>query len=556
MTSSTGTTPVVVSMFFIIEENLWHHTIITVAILVSRCPPLRRRSVNHHLQLYNSVRRRRPCPTTVLDITNRCGIRKLSFSFHFYKMLWRCIHLRCCHPPAAVAISFCSSRMEVDCTSSNREFGPLISANAVDEEVPVIDASEATATFSTAPGINHTTENRMSADSVAHDKGIGAASVETQGPGKNTSALKKGREAITIAASAISSSPCAAPPVSRTDNRIMYTYPELLKRCTDNKLYRAGPVVVFSLGCLTSPSVFHTRRYILPVGFTSVRSFTSFVQPDTQCPYICEILDSGDEKQALFRVTCIDDVEQPVVALSPSAAWRQVVRMIRAKAQHSGIVINFSDQISGLVMFGVVHPSIQQTLRGLAGSARCRSMEYFEHKTGYEDGADVDVIDASTYAPHPRLLADDSDENDLRPVVPVSNFLSELDQHVSDIIATTPLSRRAIDESVVFQPLPHGFSHDEVAHIISVVSSDGELSAAEAEVFEKLVAYVRSTSSHSPGILCSPSNGKHDVLCWWHMHEATCAAQGFSRLAICNTFFSVTTALHDFPLILFVSQKH
>jgi hypothetical protein len=206
--------------------------------------------------------------------------------------------------------------------------------------------------------------------------------------------------------------------------------------------------------------------------------------------------------------------------------------MIRAQAQHLGIAINMSDQVSGLVMFGVVHPSIQQTLRGLAGSARCKTMDYFEHKTGYEDGADVDIIDASTYSPDPRLLLDDSDEADLRAVVPVNNFLSELDQHVNDIIATTPLSRRASGESFAPQPLPLGLSHDEVAHIISVISSDAELSTAEAEVFDQLVAHVRSTSSHSPEALPLLNNGKHDVLCWWHMHEATCAALGFSRSAV------------------------
>ena len=426
--------------------------------------------------------------------------------------------------------------MQFDSATFNGDLEPHILpdvGNAVVEEMSANDASEPPATSSALPSIDHGAESRMSADSAVHDKGSGAR-VEKQGPAKSSSvsSSKKGREAVAVASPALVTSSCVAPPVCKTDTRVSYSYPELLKRSEDNKLYRAGSAIVFSLGCLTTPSVFHTRRYILPFGFTSVRSFFSFVHPDVQCPYICEILDGGDGKQALFRVTCIDDVEQPVVALSPSAAWRQVTRMIRAQAQHLGIAINMSDQVSGLVMFGVVHPSIQQTLRGLAGSARCKTMDYFEHKTGYEDGADVDIIDASTYSPDPRLLLDDSDEADLRAVVPVNNFLSELDQHVNDIIATTPLSRRASGESFAPQPLPLGLSHDDVAHIISVISSDAELSAAEAEVFDQLVAHVRSTSSHSPEALPLLNNGKHDVLCWWHMHEATCAALGFSRSAI------------------------
>jgi hypothetical protein len=441
--------------------------------------------------------------------------------------------------------------MQVDNANSNGDLGPYISANDVAEEVTVSEATEPAATTSALPNTELGIENHVSGDSVAHNNSSSTTGVERQGSGKIMSVLKKGKESIQEAASIISASSFMAPSASKPESRVSYTYPELLKRSADNKLYRAGSVVIFSLGCLTSPSVFHTRRYILPFGFTSVRLFTSFVLPDTQCPYICEILDGGDGKQALFRVTCIDDVEQPVVALSPSAAWRQVLKMIRAKAQYLGISINFSDNVSGLVMFGVVHPSIQQTLRGFTGPARCRSMDYFEHKTGYEDGADVDVIDSSTYTPHPRLLADDSDESDLRSVLPVNNFLSELDQHVSDIIATTPLSCRASDENLVFQSLPNGLSHDEVAHIVSVVSTDGELSSAEAEVFGKLLAHVRSTSSHSPGILSSLGNGKHDVLCWWHMHEATCAAHGFSRFVTQNADLSQTSVWISIIHILF-----
>ncbi len=423
--------------------------------------------------------------------------------------------------------------MEFDSANSNGDLElepPNLtkSANAVVEDMSCTAACEPDQTPCAAPrdaicvddethnAANH--EERLGTNGAKHD------SESTLG------VLRSSRETVAAASLVVAST--SASSLSKAELRTLYSHTELVKRCEGNKLYRAGSALIFSLGCVTSPSVFHTRRFILPFGFTSVRSFTSFVHPDMQCPYVCEILDGGDINKAHFRVTCIDDVEQPVVALSPSAAWRQVLCMIRAQAQQQGIPVNLSDHVNGLVMFGVAHPSIQQTLRGLTGSARCRSMEYFEHKTGYEDGADVHIIDASSHVPDARLLEDDSEENGIRSLVFPNNFLNEFDQNVSDIIATTPLSRRGSEDCSDVSSLPHGLSHDDVAHIVSVISADAEMNAAEAEVFEKLSSHVRLTSAHFPASFASPRDGKHDILCWWHMHEAALAAKGFSRFAI------------------------
>jgi hypothetical protein len=424
--------------------------------------------------------------------------------------------------------------MEFDSANSNGDLEPQRLSNVVVGEISANDTNEPMETTCSLPGVVDMMQNGNSNNSAILDENLGTGAAK-HGSEAIFGALRRGREAVAAASAVVSTT--LASSLSKAELRSSYSHTELMKRCEDNKLYRAGSSLIFSLGCLTSPSVFHTRRYILPFGFTSVRSFTSFVQPNVQCPYICEILDGGDGSQAHFRVTCIDDVEQPVVALSPSAAWRQVLRMIRAQAQHQGITVNFSDHVNGLVMFGVVHPSIQQTLRGLTGNVRCRSMDYFEHKTGYEDGVDVDIIDASSHVPDSRLLVDELDELNIRSVVPPNNFLSELDQHVSDIIATTPLSRRASEDIPDVPPLPHGLSHDEIAHVISVISADAEMNAFEAEVFEKLLAHVRSPSAESPTSLSLPCDGKLDVLCWWHMHEAALAANGFSRFATCVSNF-------------------
>lgn len=430
--------------------------------------------------------------------------------------------------------------MEVDnCANSNEDLDPHTLPSTVVGDVSLNDNCEAVTAPCDVPCVDDIVQHGASANDAMNDENP-VKGREKHGSEAVSDALKRGK--ATAAASSVAASSILTSSRSKAELRSLYSHSELVKRSGDNKLYRAGSALIFSLGNLNASSVFHTRRYILPFGFTSVRSFTSFVQPDMQCPYICEILDGGDGNLAHFRVTCIDDVEQPVVALSPSAAWRQVLKMIRAQAQHQGIAVDFSDHVNGLVMFGVVHPSIQQTLRGLTGTARCRSMDYFEHKTGYEDGIDVDIIDASSHVPDSRLLPDDLDDVCLRSTVPPNNFLNELDQHVSEIMATTPLSRRA-SEDICDVSLPDGLSHDEVAHVVSVISADEEMSAAEAEVFEKVLAHVRSTSPHSP-CFSSLSDGKHDVLCWWHMLEAASAANGFSRFAV--RFSSFAHALLTF----------
>jgi hypothetical protein len=435
--------------------------------------------------------------------------------------------------------------MEFDnCANSNEDLDPHSLPGAVAADVSLNDTCEAVTAPCDAPCVDDIVQHGASANCAMNDENP-VTGREKHGSEAGSDALKMGK--ATAAASTVVASSMLTSSRSKAELRSLYSHSELVKRSGDNKLYRAGSSLIFSLGNLNAASVFHTRRYILPFGFTSVRSFTSFVQPNMQCPYICEILDGGDGNLAHFRVTCIDDVEQPVVALSPSAAWRQVLRMIRAQAQHQGIEVNISDHVNGLVMFGVVHPSIQQTLRGLTGTARCRSMDYFEHKTGYEDGIDVDVIDASSHVPDSRLLPDDLDDVCLRSTVPPNNFLNELDQHVSEIMAATPLSRRASEDSSEFVSLPDGLSHDEVAHVVSVISADEEMSAAEAEVFDKVLAHVRSTSAHSPSF-SSLSDGKHDVLCWWHMHEAASAANGFSRFAA-----SFSSFVHAF--LTFYPQK-
>lgn len=85
---------------------------------------------------------------------------------------------------------------------------------------------------------------------------------------------------------------------------------------------------VISLGSLDPPApVVATRRFIFPDGFVSVRLFFSFVNPACTCPYVNEIFASPSG--AVFRVTCLDAPQHPVLATSPTTAWTVMLARVR-----------------------------------------------------------------------------------------------------------------------------------------------------------------------------------------------------------------------------------
>jgi hypothetical protein len=64
---------------------------------------------------------------------------------------------------------------------------------------------------------------------------------------------------------------------------------------------------------------FHTARNIFPIGFKSVRESSSMIHPGKRCDYICEILDGGNSP--LYKITCMDDIDNPIIKEASSAAW-------------------------------------------------------------------------------------------------------------------------------------------------------------------------------------------------------------------------------------------
>ena len=65
-------------------------------------------------------------------------------------------------------------------------------------------------------------------------------------------------------------------------------------------------LVILSLGTIQTRPRWHTKKYIWPLGFKSVRQYSSMHDPETKIDYTNEIVESP-AGAPLFRVSCMDN---------------------------------------------------------------------------------------------------------------------------------------------------------------------------------------------------------------------------------------------------------
>ncbi len=115
---------------------------------------------------------------------------------------------------------------------------------------------------------------------------------------------------------------------------------------------------------------FHSSNYVWPVGYKSVRLFTSMKQPDHRISYVNEILAS--DSQPVFRVTPEDDPENPISASSATAAWKTIIEKVNAlKTDQSGK--RMFSAVSGPEYFGFSNPTISKLIQELPNVDKCTS---------------------------------------------------------------------------------------------------------------------------------------------------------------------------------------
>jgi len=135
-----------------------------------------------------------------------------------------------------------------------------------------------------------------------------------------------------------------------------------------------GELVIDALGVIVDRFPYVTERYTWPIGFTSTRLFQSYVNPDDKIKYTCQITDAGDKPQ--FVITPADDTANPVIASSPSAAWRAVLKRISAKTGQM-----LTDTTNGCHRFGLAHSVVASLLRELP----ILSMEQHQNKESQDN---------------------------------------------------------------------------------------------------------------------------------------------------------------------------
>ena len=137
-----------------------------------------------------------------------------------------------------------------------------------------------------------------------------------------------------------------------------------------------GNVVVKRLGNIVHDRpAYHTRRFIYPVGFLSERTYASYRQPGSKTVYVCEVLDGGRAPE--FKITVIDDMDNPIVAADPTAAWRVVEQRVQAVPPSPADSRPPAVQrLCGAAYFGLAHPSVIKRLQELVGAKKCSEFPY------------------------------------------------------------------------------------------------------------------------------------------------------------------------------------
>lgn len=128
-----------------------------------------------------------------------------------------------------------------------------------------------------------------------------------------------------------------------------------------------GDLTVESLGTIFPYTPYITEKHIYPIGFKSVRYFSSMTNPELRVKYTCQIVDGGDKPQ--FVITAEDEPNNSISSYSPSAAWRTVLKKVYNK---SGEEAKKNTSVSGALRFGLAHPLVSQLIRELPNADKCK----------------------------------------------------------------------------------------------------------------------------------------------------------------------------------------
>ena len=131
------------------------------------------------------------------------------------------------------------------------------------------------------------------------------------------------------------------------------------------------PIVISSsqkllnLGTIKPGPFYHSEHNQFPVGYTSIRTYSSIFTLNKKADYTCEIIDGGDKP--LYRVTSSEDPANPIVRESSTGCWVYICRRVNDLQENKKQKVT----ISGTERFGQLEMTVAKLLEGQESSEKC-----------------------------------------------------------------------------------------------------------------------------------------------------------------------------------------
>lgn len=129
-----------------------------------------------------------------------------------------------------------------------------------------------------------------------------------------------------------------------------------------------GPLSIYSIGEIVNDRpLYHTRKYIFPVGYCSTRLCSGTTSADQQHLYTCKIVDDGYSPR--FEISPEDSPETIFSSHTITDTYSNFQSNLASK-------IHDISQINAFDFFGLSHPIIQNLIQSLPGACRCSGYEW------------------------------------------------------------------------------------------------------------------------------------------------------------------------------------
>lgn len=119
------------------------------------------------------------------------------------------------------------------------------------------------------------------------------------------------------------------------------------------------------MGRISTLPNYHTEHNIYPIGFKTVRTYSSIFFKDKKAEYTCEILDGGEKP--MYKVICSEDPDHPIIKDSSTGCWIQICKRVHDLNNTKKQKVT----ISGTERFGLLDPLVSALIEQMPDSDNC-----------------------------------------------------------------------------------------------------------------------------------------------------------------------------------------